>query len=104
MRSCSVTASPRVRAPVSPDLRRTEARWALSARWARSASTGAANAMIASTVVWAAAATASTDLARPDPGLDVTGAEGAFHLDLQLADAGWVAADGGTKWGVDDRG
>ena len=95
-RSISEMASPRVRAPVSPDLRRTEARCARSAMWARSASTGAAKPMILSTVVWAACGDRLGGLARPDPGLDVSRTQGAFHLDLQLADAGWVAAQRGA--------
>ena len=57
------TASPSVRLracpSLSPDLRRTEERWARWATCSRSASTGAAKAMILSTVVLAAAATAS---------------------------------------------
>jgi hypothetical protein len=57
------TESPSVRAPpaepASPVLRRTDERWARSAMCWRSAITGAANAMILSTLVLAASATAS---------------------------------------------
>ncbi|EON23744.1 DNA-binding protein [Nocardioides sp. CF8] len=55
----ALTASPSVRAPVSPALRRSEEAWARCATWARSASTGAAKTMILSIVVWAACATDS---------------------------------------------
>ena len=58
-RRWAATASPRVRAPDSDARRRTEESWARSATWARSAITGAANAMIFSTDVPAACATAS---------------------------------------------
>ena len=51
----------RLPAGAAPDAagRRIEARWARCATCSRSASTGAAYGMIASTVVWAAAATVS---------------------------------------------
>ncbi len=60
-RSWAAAASPRVRAPVSPERRRTDDSWARWATCARSASTGAANGMIRSTVVCAAWATDSAD-------------------------------------------
>jgi hypothetical protein len=40
----------------------------------------------------------------PDPGLDVAWAERAFHLDLQLTEAGMVAADRGAQVGIDVQG
>ena len=60
--------------------------------------------MILSTVVLAAAATASGRLPGPDARLDVAGAQDAVHLNLQLTDACVIAAERGPEQRVDTEG